>query len=119
MSARILAFSLVACSHTRQARVVSLQEEQQRFAASIREQCAVVTGLRHETCLRLGPPRAPERDAWETASWWLYESRHSEMVPGHVEEFGPQVVCASYVSFAEDHVAESDQQCHRVKSYEP
>ena len=84
----------------------------------VRDQCSLLTGVRHETCMRLGPPRAPERTAWATASWWLYESRHWEPVPNSVA-VGPQVVCASYVAFTPDRVVESDEQCHRVKRYEP
>lgn len=97
----------------------SPQADQARHEQFVKEQCAVLIGLRHETCMRSGPPRAPEREAWATARWWLYESRYWESVPGSVEAIGPQVVCASYVEFEQDRVVESDEQCHRVKHYEP
>jgi hypothetical protein len=116
---RLLVISLVACGGAIHIETFSPEADARRRAALVSEQCAVLTGLRHDTCVRLGPPRAPERGDWATASWWLYESRHWEMVPGSVEAVGPQVVCATHVTFAEDHVVESDEQCHRVKRYEP
>ena len=116
---RLLVVSLAACRGTLHVQTTSLEAEEARRKQFVSEQCAVLTGVRHETCVRIGPPRAPERDAWATASWWLYESRHWEEVPGDFYAVGPQVVCASYVSFEQDRVIQSDEQCHRVKRYEP
>ena len=115
----LLVISLAACRGTVHTISGSSVANQARDEQELRDACAVLTGLRHETCMRKGPPRAPERDAWATASWWLYELHHREMVPGNVEAYGPLVVCTSYVAFEQDHVVESDELCHRVKSCEP
>ena len=115
----IVLASLVGCRGTTHVESVSLEAERANAQWKLVEQCAVVTGVRHDTCMRIGPPRAPERNHWETARWWLYESRSWDMVPGCVECTGPQVVCASYVAFEGERVVESDEQCHHVKHYEP
>lgn len=81
--------------------------------------CAALTGVRHDTCMRIGFPRAPEREYWADATWWLYETRSWDMVPGCTECIGQQYVCASYVAFDGDRVVESDEQCHHVKHYDP
>jgi hypothetical protein len=114
---RLLVLSLAACGtvHTASS---SPQVEQARRERLRAEQCAVLTGLRHATCMRLGPPRAPDH-GWETATWWLYESRSWETVRNNIKVIGPQVVCASFVAFHPDRVVESDEQCHRVKHYDP
>ena len=114
----VLAF-LIGCRGTKQTGGVSIADERAAVQRRLVEQCAIVTGVRHDTCMRLGFPRAPERGQWETARWWLYETRSWELVAGCTRCVGPQVVCASYVAFDGDRVVESDEQCHRVKQYEP
>jgi hypothetical protein len=111
--------ALAACGGTTHVGTSSPQVDEARRKRFVEEQCSVLDGVRHLTCLRLGPPRAPMRDQWRTATWWLYESRHWETVADDLAASGPQVVCASYVAFEQDRVVESDEQCHRVKHYEP
>lgn len=109
MRAAIVLASLIGCRGTVHVETVSLEAERAMVQQRLLAQCAVVTGVRHDTCMRIGAPRAPERDQWATARWWLYETRYWEMVPGCVECMGPQVVCASYVAFDGEHVVESDE----------
>jgi hypothetical protein len=116
---RLLVLFLVGCGPTLHTSGVSLAAERQRICAELAEHCSILTGFRHATCMRHGPPRAPAREAWSTASWWLYETRYWELVPGNTEAVGPQVVCASYLAFTGNTAFESDEQCHRVTRYEP
>lgn len=97
---------------------VSVAHEKAERERVLREGCSILTGVRHATCMKIGFPRAPEREQWATASWWLYESRSWESGPA-VEQIGAQVVCASYVAFDGDRVTVSDEQCHHVKHYDP
>ena len=118
MRALLLVASAAACGSHVHLATVSLADEAARHEHFVREQCSLLTGQRYQTCIRLGPPRAPERREWAAAAWWLYESRYWMPVRDSVK-VGAQVVCARYVAFALDAVVESDEQCHRVRHYEP
>jgi hypothetical protein len=111
---------IAACSGTVHTGGMSVAGEQARQKRWLETQCSVLTGFRQQTCHRLGPPRAPERHNWATASWWLYESRTWETGP-RVSDYkiGAQIVCTSYVAFDGNNLVESDEQCRRVKSYVP
>lgn len=112
---RLLALLLLGCRPEIRTTTISIADARAR----IDSRCSVLTGLRRATCVRLGPPRAPAREHWATASWWLYETRYWEQVAGSVRAIGPQVICASYVAFTDEGVLESDEQCHRVTQYVP
>ena len=86
-----------------------------RDEAVILERCGVLAGPRHDVCLRLGPPTAPDRERWATATWWYYETQFTGSYDGNADH-PARNVCAQYVTFdADQQAVPSDEQCRVVE----
>jgi hypothetical protein len=118
LRALCVVMAIAACSHGKHIAGTTVGDDEARAQRELLAACASLTGARHDTCMRLGVPSSPGRDAWASASWWLYVKRGGRSVPGRVEDTVP-ILCASYVAFDAERVDESNEQCFPIHRYEP